>query len=144
MISELLLTSRSDALAYANQSVEASIPKLEANTVDTIKLASLALILDSKELLDDDVIAFANRFEDVANQGEDGPWLYVCPRDFRLDLAELSPDRLREVAEAWVTTEEAQLDQWTVTDTEEFLNALSQFCAKTSADDSDLFLFVSL
>jgi hypothetical protein len=144
MISELLLASRADALAYAGQSVEPGFPKLEANTVDTIKLANLALILDGKGLLDDDVIAFANRFEDVANRGEDGPWLYVCPRDFRLHLAQLRPDRVLEVAEAWAATEEAQLDHWTVTDTEDFLKALSKFCVETSADGSDLFLFVSL
>lgn len=75
MMSELLSTSRSDGLAYACQSVKNGFPKLEANTVDAIKFASLVLILDGKELRDDKVIAFADRFEDIANQGEDGPWL---------------------------------------------------------------------
>lgn len=63
MMSELLSASRAHALAYACQSAKNSFPKLEANTVDTIKPASLALILDSKELRDDDLIAFANRGE---------------------------------------------------------------------------------
>lgn len=144
MMSELLSTSRSDALAYACQSDTSSVSKLEANSVDTIKLASLALILDGKELRDDDVIAFASRFEDVANQGDDGPWLYVYPREALLDLAEMSPGRVPEIAEAWAATEEAQLDQWTVAGTTAFLKALSEFCAKTVAENRDLFLFISL
>jgi hypothetical protein len=144
MLSELLSASRPDALAYACQPVKNSFPKLEANTVDTIKLASLALILDGKELRDDDVIAFANRFEDIANQEENAPWLYVCPREFWLDLATLGQERVPEVAEAWVATEEAQLDQWTVADTTEFLKALCKFCAGTVVEGGDLFLFVSL
>jgi hypothetical protein len=144
MISELLSTSRSDALAYACQSGTNNFPKLEANTVDTIKLASLALILDGKALRDDEVMSFIDRFEEIANQGEDGPWLYVCPRGFQLALADLRPDRVLEVAQAWVATEEAQLDGWTVADTTEFLRALSAFCAETAAAGRDLFLFVSL
>jgi hypothetical protein len=104
----------------------------------------LALILDGNELRDDDVIAFANRFDDIANKGEDGPWLYLGPRDFLLDLAHLSSGRLLEVAEAWTATEEAILDQWSVADTTEFLKALSKFCAETVAEGRDLFLFVSL
>ena len=144
MMSELLSASRSDALAYACQSDEISLSKLEANTIDTIKLASLTLILDGKELRDDDVIALANRFEDIANQDEDGPWLYVYPRQALLDLAEMNPSRVPEIAEAWTATEEAQLDQWTVADTTEFLKALSAFCAETVAENRDIFLFVSL
>jgi hypothetical protein len=144
MMSELLSTSRSDALAYVCQAVQNGFPTLEANTVDTIKLASLALILDGKTLGDDDVFAVADRFEDIANRGEDGPWLYMCPRDFLLLLAELSPSRLAAVAQAWALTEEAQLDQWTELETTEFLKALSKFCAETVSDGDDLFLLVSL
>jgi hypothetical protein len=144
MKSELLSTSRSNALAYICQTVRNGFPTLDANTVDTIKLASLALILDGKPLGDDDVIAVADRFEDIANRGEDGPWLYVCPRDFFLLLAELSPSRMPAVAQAWALTEEAQLDQWTEPETTEFLKVLSKFCAKTDADENSLFLFVSL
>lgn len=144
MMSELLSTSRSDALMYACQSVKDGFPKLAAHTVDAIKLANLALILDGKELRDDDVISFANRFEDIANQGEDGPWLYVCPRELLLFLADLHPSRVPDVAKAWVLTEEAQLDQWTEADTTAFLKALSNFCARTIVEENDLFLFVYL
>lgn len=144
MMSELLSAPRADALAYACRSANNSLPRLEAHTVDTIKLASLVLILDSKELRDDDVIAVANQFEDIANQGEDGPWLHLCPRESLQHLASLSPERVLRVAEAWAATEEAQLDRWTVADTTEFLKALSKFYAETVAEHRDIFLFVSL
>lgn len=142
MMSELLSASRSDALAYACGSARNSLPALEANTVDAIKLASLALIIDGKELGDDDVIAFANRFEDIACHGEDGPWLFVCPRESLCGLADLAPGRVPEVAEVWAATEEAKLDRWNVADTREFLRSLSGFCAESVAAGKDLFLFV--
>lgn len=144
MISELLSTERADALAYAHHAIGNRFPTLEANTVDTIKLASLGLILKRKELSDNGVIVFAKRFEEIAEQGEDGPWLYSFPHDLLRDLADLGPERLIEVAAAWTSTEEAQLDGWTVSATTEFLKALSEFCAKAAAEGRDLFLFVSL
>lgn len=144
MMSELLSTSRSKALAYACQSINDGVPTLAADTVDAIKLASLALILDSKELGDDNVISFAHRFEDIANQGEDGPWLYLCPRALFILLANLHPSRVPDVAKAWVLTEEAQLDQWTEADTTAFVTSLSNFCTRTIAEKNDLFLFVYL
>lgn len=70
--------------------------------------------------------------------------LYVCPREFLLGFADLGPGCVRDAAKAWALTEEAQLDQWTVAETTEFLKAVSNFCAKTVAEDNDLFLFVSL
>lgn len=132
MMSELLSASRSDALAYARSSARNTLPVLEANTVDAIKFASLALIMDDKGL-DDDVIAFANRFEDIACDGEDGPWLFVCPREFLHRLADLTPERVSKVAEAWAATEEARLDRWDVAETTEFLKSLTNFCAESVA-----------
>jgi hypothetical protein len=142
MMSLLLSASRSDALAYACGSARNSLPAIEANTVDAIKLASLALIINGEELSDDDVIAFTNRFEDIASYGEDGPWLFVCPRESLYGLADLAPGRVPEVAEAWAATEEARLDRWDVADTKKFLSSLSEFCSESVAAGKDLFLFV--
>ena len=144
MMSEMLSATRSDALAYARGSTRENLAALEANTVDAIKLASLALIIAGKDLTDEDVIAFANRFEDIPCHGEDGPWLFACPREFLHGLADLSPERMPEIAEAWAGTEEACLDRWNVADTRDFLQCVSTFCADSVAAGRDLFLFVAL
>jgi hypothetical protein len=144
MMSELLSASRSTALKYACGSRTNSLPTLAANTVDAIKLASLVLILDGKALDDDKVIAVANRFENIAFQGDDGPWLFMCPPEYLPGLADINPDRMFEVAETWAATEEARLDRWAVADTTEFLKSLSTFCGETAAQGRDLFLFVVL
>jgi hypothetical protein len=145
IISEIVVGRRDETkqiLANADQAK--ALPTLEANTVDVVKLASLALLLKGEPLDDDLVIEQARHFEEIGQQGDNGPWLYVFPNDLCKQLANLNEEHALSVAVAWSETEEARLDRWNPSDTAKFLKDLSRLASTARNVAEDLILFVSL
>ena len=123
---------------------EAAWPTLVAKTVDQIKLASLAFVLNGKELSDAAVVEYSESFLPLATGGDNGPWVYLMPADLVASLVVMQDDRIDRFAQAWALTEELQLDRWSRADASAFLSELKRFAIETSESKRELLLWVCL
>lgn len=121
-----------------------SCPSLEANTVDSIKLASLSLILSDQRMDDASVIACMEDFQRVNPDSENGPWLEVIPDDLVHKLKDLLPARHSHVAQQLIQTEEAVLDGWELESTTQFVRNLVAFTRENVQGSKKLLLLTSL
>ena len=145
MLTDLLAAKPEDADAILSTNGHAGVwPTLEANTVDQVKLASLALILRGQPVEAGEVTKLVEAFKSLATGGEDGPWIDLVPESLVQDLTALSSDRIETVATAWASTEEARLDRWEAEDAVAFLKELSSFAASAAAQSRSLLLWVCL
>lgn len=145
MLTDLLSAKAEDAEAILSTSGHANVwSTLEANTVDQVKLASLALILRGQSVGVEGIGKLVASFKSLATGGDDGPWIDLVPESLVNDLARLPADRIEAVAAEWASTEEARLDRWQTEDAATFLKELSAFAASATAQNQGLLLWVCL
>lgn len=145
MLTDLIAATPEEAHAILATSGHANVwATLEANTVDQVKLASLAFILRGSRPEPSEVVNFAESFKNLSSSGEDGPWIDLVPEELAHALAALPANRIQAVAAQWASTEEAILDRWQAADTAVFLQELSAFAASAVAQNKSLLLCVCL
>jgi len=120
------------------------LPSLQANTVDSIKLASLALILSNHSLDDESVIAYMGKFQQINPDSENGPWLEVVPDDLLQALLATSPNQHSSIAERLIQIEEAVMDRWELAPTTEFIQNLVRFAQENVQGSKKLVLLTSI
>lgn len=117
---------------------------LEAKTIDTIKLSTLAFILSGKPLDIDAVVAYSMSIKVLATESEEGPWVFLVPEELVLKLASTSKSDLAEAGKLWHQTEEFQLDGWAETDVAKVLTDLHKLASESRSSQKSLLLFISL
>ena len=117
---------------------------LPSTGIDAIKLWNLKQILAGQSL--DDVQAAASYMtKDVlAQQSEDGPWIFKIPDELKAAVAALQPDAEKKVAAAWAITEEFVLDRWKPAVVEQYLHDLVLHARKAQAASKSLLLWMAL
>jgi hypothetical protein len=145
MLTDLIAARSEDASAVLNTLGYANVwSTLEAKSVDSVKLASLAFILKGLPLADDPVIEYMKSFQSLATAGEDGPWVELVPDELVQHLSQLGSSQLGPIARAWTATEEARLDRWVEEEVKVFLGQLSAFAASAHAQKLNVLLRVCL
>ncbi|GAA0745157.1 hypothetical protein LRH25_08015 [Ideonella azotifigens] len=145
MLTDLIAAKPQEAEAILNTQGHANVwPTLESHSLDSLKLATLAFILQGKPMDAQAVAAFAESFQRLVDGGEDGPWIALVPETLVDDLAHLSDEQVDTVALAWARTEQAQLDRWDTQDVTVYLRELSAFAASAHAQHQSLLLWACL
>jgi len=145
MLIDLIAATAEEAEAIMSTPGHANVwPTLEARTVDQIKLASLAFILEGKPPENEAVTAYVKGFRKLANGGEEGPWIDLVPSDLVEGLALLSDDQIAAAAKAWASTEAAKRDRWNAKDVEPLLRELSAFAGSARAQQREVLLWACL
>jgi hypothetical protein len=92
-------------------------PGVEAKSIDTIRLSTLASILAGKAQDVDAIVAYSEKFLFLASTGDNERHVLLLPEQFVRDLAIIKESDLARVAKAWLATEEFQMDrEWTEKD----------------------------
>ena len=143
MLTDLIAAKSEDASAVLDTLGYASVwSTLQAKSVDSVKLASLAFILKGLPPDDELVIEYMKSFRSLASAGEEGPWVELVPDDLVELLSRLSESQLGPVARAWAATEEAKLDRWVEADVKELLGHLSALAASALTQNLNILLRV--
>ena len=87
-------------------------PGVEAKSIDTIRLSTLAAIISGKSQDADSVAAYSDTFTFLASSPDNERHVVLLPADLVNALGRLKADVLPSVARAWLKTEEFQADGW--------------------------------
>jgi hypothetical protein len=87
-------------------------PGVEAKSIDTIKLSTLHAIVTGLPLEVDSIVAYSEKFTFLVSTNDDERHVVLLPSEFVSALAKVKTERLPSVADAWLSTEEFQLDGW--------------------------------
>lgn len=98
---------------------------LQLKDLDTIKLGTLAFILQDRDFKDVDAVVDYSEFELLASDGEEGPWVFRIPDDLIISLTSTSDDSLAEASSKWAGTEELEMDGWSEQDASEVVGEIA-------------------
>jgi hypothetical protein len=98
---------------------------LQLKDLDTIKLGTLAFILQDRDITDVDAVVDYSEFELLASAGDEGPWVFRIPGDLITSLAATADGSLAEVSSKWAETEELEMDGWSEQDASEVVGEIA-------------------
>lgn len=125
--------------------VAAAVPSrqwqgMDAKGIDQVKLSTLWALLADREFSVESVEEFAT----LAEESEDGPWVFRVPRPLLDLLAQLDTEQAHAKARAWAATEEFTLDRWKGEDVERILDELRALAREAAAQNKSLLMWMSL
>lgn len=139
MLTHLIIAAHSDAEAIClNWPQAQKWPGLQMAGLNTGLFPALAMAWNDKsqaERLGADALV-------VTMAGQQGPWVFHLPDDFRDRLAALTPDEFPTLAQAWAQEEELQDFGWTAVDLEALLAKLQEFASRASRERKSLLLWM--
>lgn len=123
---------------------DGSYPTASWKNVDTIKLATLENLLTGV-----DYEIAIDRLEKNAkgNFGNEGPWVHELSENLVSALGKLDPKRTREIAAAWIATEEWEADGADAGETDTFVEMLASFSSlarKAAAGRLGMYVWICL
>jgi hypothetical protein len=98
---------------------------LQLKGLDTIKLGTLAFILQDRDITDVDAVVDYSEFELLASDSDEGPWVFRIPDDLITSLATAADVSLAEVSSKWAETEELEMDSWSEQDASEVVGEIA-------------------
>lgn len=139
VLSDIVVAGHSDADAILAMDVPSEqLPGADVKGIDTIKLATLESILTGQPY------EAVETHDPVASASDDGPWVFALRPTLVAALADASDPVLATTATAWAETEEFQLDGWPLEVVSSVLEDLRRLAKLATADDKQLFLWMSL
>ena len=143
VLSDLIIADSADAMEInrAGGAHSSRWPVLESKGIDTIKLGTLATILLGAA---DDGSYMGDTSSLLDQLSDEGPWVFLVPRELVTAIAKLSPSQNDAIARRWGETEEFQLEGWPIDEIQEYLAELVAHCQKTKQQEKDLLLWMSL
>jgi hypothetical protein len=119
----------------------ASLPAVQARSVEAVKLTQLQCIIDGS--------VFSDHLEDlgammVKSEGADGPWVFLVPGLIGRTLAESDEHKVRDLAIAWASTDEWNLDGGKPEEIIPLLNNLGGLARRANAENRELYVWLSL
>jgi hypothetical protein len=119
-------------------------PRLQAKSVDPVKLCSLWAIVEGRAVEPEAVATCTQGFAELGAGGPSGPWVAQVPQALVARLAQTSAAQLVSVAKAWAQTEEAKLDGWREQDASETVLRLVELSKVAVSNKRALLLWFSL
>jgi len=99
-------------------------PTAQWKNVDTIKLETLENLLTG---VDYETAVDRLMKNSTGDFGDEGPWIHELSENLVTALAKLDPNRTREIAAAWIATEEWEADGADAGEIESFVEMLASF-----------------
>lgn len=141
VLTDLVLADESEAEAICkSMGPLQSWPGIDAKGIDHIKLGMLLSILTGEPYRD----SFIDECVLLAEEPEDGPWVYRVPEQLVGLLADLDGDRLTQTATAWSKIEEFVLDGWSPPEVGSVLAELHRIAREARAQGKSLLMWVCL
>ena len=145
ILTDLVIADVADAEAVLDAPTHTPKWKaIEAKGVETIKLSTLAFILEGKPLDIEPVVEFSKGFTQLASAGDEGPWVFLVPATLTVNLAKVSDANMPKVVDAWHLTEELQLDRWSKSDVSVLLKEMRGLAADSVKAGKPILLWMSL
>ncbi len=123
---------------------EGTYPTAQWKNVDTIKLATLENLLTGVDY----EIAVDRLMKNTRGDfGDEGPWIHEISENLVTALARVDSKRTREVAAAWIATEEWEADGAVAGEIESFEEMLTSFsflARKAVAGRLGMYVWISL
>jgi hypothetical protein len=120
-------------------------PGVEANSIDTIRLSSLASILTGRALDGDTVFAYSEKFTFLESTGDNERHVLLLPDEFVNRLASLKDNEIPGYAKTWLRTDEFRADGgWTEVEVREVLRELRNLASEAIRQNKPVLLQWSL
>jgi hypothetical protein len=120
-------------------------PGVEAKSIDTIRLSTLASILSGKALDVDTVVAYSEKFTFLESTGDNERHVLLLPDEFVKRLASIKDNEIPGFAKTWLGTEEFQLDGgWTEMEVREVVRGLRNLASDAVRQEKPVLLQWSL
>ena|ERR1043166_2025111 len=146
VLSDLVVASVVEARSVVDSTAPSQKwPGCDCKGLDTIKLASLWLLLEGESLGVENVVDRSERISLAAEKSPEGPWVFVLPDELRDELSALSDfgdEKVSNVTAGWAATEE--LDGWEFSDVSELLEDLMYYADTAKSAGKQLLLWMCL
>lgn len=144
VLTDLIVADRNQAKALLDFRNLSKVEVTDVKGFDQVKGATLWLLLLGKETpLDfDETMSFVDRFESAADGGEEGPWIFLIPKELRDLIQEVDDARLPQILKAWMSTEEFM--DYDEEIPRHYFDALYNASATAEMDDKDLLFRIAL
>lgn len=140
VLSNLVVAPEGDAQKVARTDVPSqTLGGIDIKGIDTIKFCQLHAMLTGKSY--DDLIS---GYDAVAEESEDGPWVFRVPPELVSRLAGLQAHELPQIAKKWAAIEEFTADGWTEADVSNALTSIANLSKKALSPGQALFLWMCL
>ena len=117
---------------------------IEENGVDPIKLATLNGIATGRDYsVDGGFDQLSEEVEEVASNGDEGPWVFAVPTALVAALRSVGAERLAMIADEWAATEEWMLDGVPADDVRPLLHDLAEL-ARSAEPPKRMYMWMSL
>ncbi len=141
VLTDILIVDEGEAEKVAAASAPTGRWKgMAAKGLDQVKLAKLWALLEDRSPADEP----DEEFTLLAQQSDEGPWVFRIPPALTELLARLDDGRVRSKARDWAAIEEFEADGWSG---EEVRAALAELCGlarEATKQETSLLLWVSL
>ncbi|HVU63672.1 MAG TPA: hypothetical protein VHC70_06835 [Phycisphaerales bacterium] len=143
VLTDIFVADRSLLASVLEAGPRPPLPVLDSKGVDTVKMATLATVLEGGDL--DDIPAVLDRSPSMQMEaGDDGPWIFAVPDPVVSGLASMDAARRRDVASRWAQTEEWRMADWPVDLYNDWFNALADLAKVAVERGSHLWMWMCL
>lgn len=146
VLSELVIADEMDAQAVGeSDSPSRQWDGIAWKSIDQIKLSTLWVLLGGVPVDTDEVMQKLDTFKLLFEESENGPWVFLIPRELRDRLAEMGSKELEDLDQltrSWATTDEMQ--GWHQSEVVELIHDLSDLSERAKLDGKELLLWMSL
>ncbi|MBV1775356.1 hypothetical protein KSF73_06470 [Burkholderiaceae bacterium DAT-1] len=143
MLTDLIIARPDEADTVLHATGHATIwSTMEMRGVDAVKLCALREVLKGAPERAAQASDEMDKFQVLATEGDDGPWIHSVPADLVDVLAALPDTQFERVAKAWAEAPECKLDRWQAEDLIDVLRGLNQFAENAQAQGKGWLLWV--
>lgn len=140
-LSDLLVASKDELDRILEMpSPLSEFPGVDVKGISIVEISKLMAILEEREWTVEDI----DRFPPIREAGPDGPWLFRLPSQLVDQMAELSEEKARELADVRAETEELQMSGWDHNTARSCLEEMIGLAAKANVEGKLLTMWNSL
>lgn len=138
MLADAVIAKREEAARIGqSQNPSQEFGGTDVKGLDPIKLSTLEEALTGRKV--------EPQFTILHQESDEGPWVFEVSSELTAGLqAGLSPSKISEVAAAWMTSEELQLDRWSIDDAKYVIESLAALAARAKSEGKLLMLWQCL